>query len=422
MSDSRQPRDIWARYRGYLEEPPHRVVEWSDPETGARGWLVINTLRGGAAGGGTRMRAGLSFEELVYLAKTMELKFVFAGPPVGGAKSGIDFDPRDPRKPEVLARWFRHVSPYLRECYATAGDLNVDEQREVIPNVRAAGLRHPQEGVVRGHLKPDPERFERIIEALDRGVTARLPDRLGVPGLVWTVSDTVAGYGVARAVARLHERWGRPLREARAVIEGFGAVGAAAALELARAGVRVLSVSDAEKTLVEPEGLDAEAIGDLIRRRRHKLIPEDPRCRRGPDRDDLTELQPDIFVAAAISDSIDADRLDRMEQAGVSVIASGANHPIREETFGSTELQQQADRRFTVIADVIGSAGAACTYSYLMTNGARAEAESILAAVDRSLGEAVERVLARARDRRTGLLHATLAEALDHLEDESSVD
>ena len=118
---------MWDRYRRYLEEPPQIVLEWSDAPTGAKGWLVINSLRGGAAGGGTRMRKGVTLEEVTYLAKTMELKFAFSGPPIGGAKSGIAFDPQDPRRNEVLRRWFEAIRPYLTSCYGTGGDVNVDE-------------------------------------------------------------------------------------------------------------------------------------------------------------------------------------------------------------------------------------------------------------------------------------------------------
>ena len=80
---------------------PEIVFEWKDAETEAEGWVVINSLRGGAAGGGTRMRKGLDKREVESLAKTMEVKFTVAGPPIGGAKSGINFDPQDPRKGEV---------------------------------------------------------------------------------------------------------------------------------------------------------------------------------------------------------------------------------------------------------------------------------------------------------------------------------
>ena len=83
---------------------PEIVFEWKDSETEAEGWIVINSLRGGAAGGGTRMRKGLDKREVESLAKTMEVKFTIAGPHIGGAKSGINFDPTDPRKEEVLKR------------------------------------------------------------------------------------------------------------------------------------------------------------------------------------------------------------------------------------------------------------------------------------------------------------------------------
>ena len=108
----------------FENKPPEIVFEWRDQETEAEGWVVINSLRGGAAGGGTRMRKGLNKREVESLAKTMEVKFTISGPPIGGAKSGINFDPNDPRKEGVLKRWFAAVSPLLKFYYGTGGDLN----------------------------------------------------------------------------------------------------------------------------------------------------------------------------------------------------------------------------------------------------------------------------------------------------------
>ena len=90
----------------FEDKSPEVVFEWNDTETNAKGWLVINSLRGGAAAGGTRMRIGVTKNEVLALAKTMEVKFTVAGPPIGGGKSGINFDPRDPRKKDVLRRWY----------------------------------------------------------------------------------------------------------------------------------------------------------------------------------------------------------------------------------------------------------------------------------------------------------------------------
>jgi glutamate dehydrogenase/leucine dehydrogenase len=58
----------------YENSKPQIVFEWKDPFSEAEGWVVINSLRGGAAGGGTRMRIGLDKREVESLAKTMEIK------------------------------------------------------------------------------------------------------------------------------------------------------------------------------------------------------------------------------------------------------------------------------------------------------------------------------------------------------------
>ena len=154
----------------YEHKQAEIVFEWKDSETEAQGWVVINSLRGGAAGGGTRMRLGLTKHEVESLAKTMEVKFTVAGPAIGGAKSGINFDPNDPRKEGVLKRWYTAVKPLLKNYYGTGGDLNVDEIHEVIPITASLGVEHPQEGVFKGHFKPNEKQKEKIIKQLQEGV------------------------------------------------------------------------------------------------------------------------------------------------------------------------------------------------------------------------------------------------------------
>ena len=70
----------------------------------------------------------------------MEIKFTVAGPPIGGAKSGINFDPKDPRKKEVLKRWFAAVKPLLKSYYGTGGDMNVNEVEEAMPICEKNGI------------------------------------------------------------------------------------------------------------------------------------------------------------------------------------------------------------------------------------------------------------------------------------------
>ncbi len=187
--------------RRFEEKTPEIVFEWTDQPTGAKGWVVINSLRGGAAGGGTRMRKGLDRREVESLAKTMEVKFTVSGPAIGGAKSGIDFDPADPRKREVLDRWFKAVIPLLKNYYGTGGDLNIDELHEVIPITEQYGLWHPQEGVVRGHLGANQGASVRIVGQLRTGVSKLVEDPAYSPLIGrYAIADMITGWGVAESV------------------------------------------------------------------------------------------------------------------------------------------------------------------------------------------------------------------------------
>ncbi len=404
----------WRGYGEYLRRPPLLALEWADPETPARGWLIINSLRGGAAGGGTRMRAGLTRREVVYLAKTMELKFAFSGPPIGGAKSGIDFDPTDPRREGVLRRWFAAVAPLLHQCYGTGGDLNVDEVRDVIPACTAVGLRHPQEGVVRGHLRPDAALLPDVLARLDDGIRAPVAGAEGLAGVALPLADLVTGYGVARAVIHRFRQQGREIRGARVLIEGFGAVGGPCALYLAREGAAVVGIADRAQVLLAPGGLDAADVEQLLRNRENKMLPHsDSRCIRGTEREGFWQAPADVFVAAACSGTLDEPALRRLVDAGVHTIACGANQPFREESLGATRVQRFADERFTVLPDVIANCGMARALSFLMCDAADAYPEAVFRAVDRTIDRALRDVSALNTGRPTGLLGASLAYALE---------
>jgi glutamate dehydrogenase (NAD(P)+) len=405
----------WKRYATFLRESPELVIAWHDAETSARAWLVINSSRGGAAGGGTRMRAGLSLREVTYLAKAMELKFSFSGPAIGGAKSGIDFDPADARKAGVLERWYRAIAPLLRDRYGTGGDLNVDETLEVLPTFQRLGLQHPQEGVIRGHLRPDAAGYRAIMERMEAGVVAPLDATLGVAGVELAVADMVTGYGLAAAVRRFMERRGRGIAGARVLLEGFGNVGASCALYLGRAGARIVSIRDARNTFSDSAGLDADGVERLFQHRHNKMLPAGDGRVVASGGDDLFWQPADVFVCAAISQSVTRETLDRLESCGVTLIAAGANQPFREAKVGSTRVAQHADRRFSVLADILSNLGMARAFSYLMEPAAEPDARALFAAVERTITDLTDEVIDRVGDANRGLLGATLGLALDRV-------
>ena len=212
-----------ALLQKYESKDPEIVFHWQDQETNAEGWTVINSLRGGAAGGGTRMRVGLDKNEVLSLAKTMEVKFTVAGPSIGGAKSGINFDPKDPRKEGVLKRWYAAITPLLKNYYGTGGDLNVDEIHEVIPITNELGVEHPQEGVFNGHFKPSPEEKSKIISQLQKGVLLPIQNTSLTPKVEnnYTVADMITGYGVSVAVEHFYNLHNESIKDKRIIIQGL---------------------------------------------------------------------------------------------------------------------------------------------------------------------------------------------------------
>ncbi len=223
------------------------------------------------------MRKGLDMNEVLSLAKTMEVKFSVSGPAIGGAKSGINFDPNDPRKKGVLQRWYKAVSPLLKSYYGTGGDLNVDEIHEVIPMTEECGVWHPQEGVFNGHFKPtEADKINRIGQ-LRQGVIKVIENPKFSPDVTrkYTVADMITGYGVAEAVRHFYTTYGGDIKGKKAIVQGFGNVGSAAAFYLAEMGAKVIGIIDRDGGLINEEGFSFEEIRTLfLNKDGNKLVAE----------------------------------------------------------------------------------------------------------------------------------------------------
>ncbi|MBN3521336.1 amino acid dehydrogenase [Algoriphagus lutimaris] len=369
------------------------VFEWSDNESEAEGWVVINSLRGGAAGGGTRMRKGLDKREVESLAKTMEVKFTVSGPAIGGAKSGINFDPNDPRKNEVLQRWYKAVMPLLKNYYGTGGDMNVDEIHEVIPITEAYGLWHPQEGIVNGHFHAtEPEKIKKIGQ-LRQGVSKVLEDPHYTPNgpKKYTVADMITGYGVAEAVRHYYKIWGGQIKGKRAVIQGWGNVGAAAACFLAVEGVKVVGIIDREGGIIREEGLSLDEVRELfIAREGNKLVAKDM-IPFEEISEKIWDISSEIFIPAAASRLVTQNQVERMVNAGLEVISCGANVPFADPEIFFGPIGVWADKRISVLPDFIANCGMARVFAYLMSKKAEVTDQAIFNDVSKTIEKALNK-------------------------------
>lgn len=354
----------------YEDKQPEIVFEWKDSETEAEGWVVINSLRGGAAGGGTRMRKGLNKHEVTSLAKTMEIKFTVAGPAIGGAKSGINFDPADPRKQGVLERWYKAVYPLLKNYYGTGGDLNVDEIHEVIPITERYGLLHPQEGVVNGHFHADGASREARIANLRTGVSKVLTDARFSPDVdrKFVVADMITGFGVAEAVRHFYSIWGGNVINKRAIIQGWGNVGAAAAYYLSLYGVIVVGIIDRNGGLMKPTGFSKEEIKDLFLNKQGNTLVHPNMMSFEEVNEKIWDMGAEIFVPAAASRLVTKEQVDRMAANDLEVISCGANVPFADPEIFLGPIANEADDKVAVIPDYIANCGMARVFAYCMSN------------------------------------------------------
>ncbi len=354
----------------YENKAPEIVFNWKDPETEAEGWTVINSLRGGAAGGGTRMREGLDMNEVLSLAKTMEVKFTVSGPPIGGAKSGINFNPNDPRKRGVLERWYRAVSPLLKSYYGTGGDLNVDEIHEVIPITEDAGVWHPQEGVFNGHFKPtEADKINRIGQ-LRLGVIKVLESEQYSPSVKnkYTVADMITGFGVAEAIKHYYDIFGGSVIGKRAIVQGFGNVGAAAAFYLAQMGAKIVGIIDREGGVINEAGFSFDEIKTFfLHKKGNTLIADADRMIPFSEMNErIWSLPTEIFAPCAASRLITKDQITTMMDTGLEVISSGANVPFADKEIFFGPIMEYTDERVSLIPDFISNCGMARVFAYFM--------------------------------------------------------
>ncbi|WP_335966220.1 Glu/Leu/Phe/Val dehydrogenase dimerization domain-containing protein [Galbibacter sp. PAP.153] len=352
----------------YEEKSPEIIFNWKDPETEAEGWTVINSLRGGAAGGGTRMRVGLDANEVLSLAKTMEVKFTVSGPAIGGAKSGINFDPKDPRKKGVLERWYKAVSPLLKSYYGTGGDLNVDEIHEVIPITEDCGVWHPQEGVFNGHFKPsEADKINRIGQ-LRQGVIKVLENESYSPDVKrkYTVADMITGFGVAESVKHFYNIYGGSVKGKRAIVQGFGNVGAAAAYYLSQMGAKIVGIIDINGGVINEEGYTFDEIRTFFLNKKGNTLDLPDMVPFEEMNEKIWKLPAEIFLPCAASRLIKKEQISQMIETGLEVVSCGANVPFADKEIFFGPIMEHTDQRISLIPDFISNCGMARVFAYFM--------------------------------------------------------
>lgn len=358
-------------------EPRLRVI-WTDPVTSRKGYAVIDRFVNGLAGGGTRMREGVTLEEVERLARTMSFKNGAFNLPGGGAKGGVDIDPHDPESRAMLSRFVAAMKPLYRSGWGTAEDLGVTQ--ELLDEVFA------EQGIGMS-VQAMLDRAGDGAEAARRRVVEGLGIKVDGIGL----ADCIGGYGVAEAAVAAARNKGWDLRQMTAVVQGFGSMGGSSARYLARHGVRVVGVVDVNGCIANPDGLDVEA----VLRSRNRLGEVDRNALQTRDRqlprEDWLDIECDILVPAALADVINADNAARVR---AHLVVEAANIPTTEEAQRALHT-----RGVVVIPDYVANGGANAWWWWTLLGVIETTAAAAFARCKEIMHRTVEDALALAGDK-----------------------
>ncbi|MFF7532916.1 Glu/Leu/Phe/Val dehydrogenase dimerization domain-containing protein [Streptomyces bobili] len=360
---------------------PLLSLTWTDHLTGRRGYLVVDRLVRGVCSGGLRMREGCTLDEVTGLARGMSLKEALHYDPaaryvpLGGAKGGIDCDPRAPESYGLLVRYLRAVRPYVESCWTTGEDLGLSQ--DVVDRAAA------EAGLVSS--------IQAVYPLLDDEGAARrrLADAFAVQVDGIGLGELVGGCGVAESVLTALDRAGVPHAGTRVALQGLGTMGGATARFLTRAGLTVVAVADVKGTIANPAGLDVEAL--LAARDAHGTVGRDalrPGDRELPG-DAWLSAEAEVLVPAAVSYAIGPD-----EQARITArwIAEAANMPVLPEAEALLHA-----RGVSVLPDVVVNSGTNAWWWWTLFGDIGADADEAFAYTRRSMRALVERVLTRAQ-------------------------
>lgn len=338
---------------------PEKIVAVSDTRTGMKGVLVIDNTSRGIGKGGTRMQPTVGVEEIARLARVMTWKWAGVDLFYGGAKAGIQADPASPYKEEILRSFVRKLSNEVPEEYVFGLDMGLTENDAAIIN---------DELGTRGAAVGTPYELGGVPY-----------DRLGI-----------TGYGVAEVVDEAAAR--QDLQRTRVAVQGFGAVGHAAASRLHELGYRVVAISTARGAVADPDGLDVPLLLERREEVGDALVDDFPQLRIPPGSE--LHVEAEILVPAALQDVLDAAGA---REVTARLVVEGANLPTSP---GAQEVLRE--RGVTVVPDFVANAGGVVSAAFAMDarhSPFRAETGSIFSTVSEKLRANTVRVLDEAQVR-----------------------
>ncbi len=301
---------------------PERVIIFRVPWMDDRGEIHIN--RGfrvqmnsalGPYKGGIRFHASVNLSIMKFLAFEQVFKNSLTTLPMGGAKGGSDFNPRGKSDAEVMrfcqsfmTELYRHIGP---DTDVPAGDIGVGG-REI--------------GFLFGQYK-------RLRDEFTGTLTGK--------GLGWGGSllrPEATGYGVCYFAQEMLALKGESFEGKTVLVSGSGNVAQYAAQKAMRLGAKVVTLSDSDGFVHDPDGLDEEKLKFVLnlknvrRGRISEYAAQYPGAKYFPGERPWA-IPCDIALPCATQNEIEAADAERLLAGGCGCVVEGANMPTTPEAI-----------------------------------------------------------------------------------------
>jgi len=294
---------------------PERVIIFRVPWLNDKGEVEIN--RGfrvqmnsaiGPYKGGLRFHPSVNLSVLKFLAFEQVFKNSLTGLPMGGGKGGSDFDPKGKSDAEVM----KFCQSFMTELYRHVGaDIDVPAG-DIGVGAREIGFLFGQYKRIRGE-------FTGVLTG---------------KGFEWggsLIRPEATGYGVVYFVEEMLKLKGDSLKGKNVVISGSGNVAQYTAEKCIEVGAKVLTLSDSEGFVYDPDGIDTEKL---------KYIMELKNSRRGRIKEYADKfncqffagekpwgIKCDVAFPNATQNEVNENDAKILVENGCLCVAEGANMP-----------------------------------------------------------------------------------------------
>lgn len=362
------PQSLRARYEHPKRELlVHSLVEMDNGEyRNFSGFRVQHSNILGPFKGGIRFAPTVNLDEVRALAACMTWKCAAVDIPFGGAKGGVDCNPKEMSEREMS----KLSKKFIKDIAPIIGPNTDIPAPDVNTGPREMGIMAQMYSETNAHGTP----YLAV-------VTGKPIDRGGIEG-----RDTATGMGCFIVIREAAQRRGISLNGARVVVQGFGNAGSVVAQLLYEAGSKVVAVSDSRAAIFKEKGLNPESV--LNHKARNGTVG-DFRGAETMESEEIWNVPCDILVPAALEHSITEDNVTSISAQIVAEVANGPTTLIAD--------QYLQDKNVLILPDILASAGGV-TVSYLEWLQNHDRLSGALAKTRDQVNSELQRVMVRSFD------------------------